>query len=101
MKGYYLVINKNLIKIADASFKEAVSIVFDDQNLLSPLKLKTITKEICEPKESDFKSKVTKWGITNEPNARKISIQLMKNKLQGLQVNKRRLCFCILSFHRS
>ena len=76
-------------RISASMFKGAVCKVSDDQKTFNSLKLKTITKKICEPKEFDFKSKATEWGITNEPIGRKMYIQLMKNKHMGLQVNKR------------
>ena len=75
-------------RITASIFKEAFCKVSDDQNILNPLKLKTITKKICETKESDFKSNATEWGITNEPIGRKMYIQLMKNKHKWLHVNK-------------
>ena len=55
--------------------------------MLNPLKLKTTTKKICEPKVSGFKTKATEWGIINEPIGQKIYTWLMKNKQKGLQVN--------------
>ena len=75
-------------RITTSIIKETVCKVSDDQKILNPLKLKTITKKVCEPKESDFKSKATEWGITNEPIGRKMYIQLMKNKHKVLHVTK-------------
>ena len=40
-------------RITASKFKKAAYKVSDDKKLLNPLKLKTITKKICEPKESD------------------------------------------------
>ena len=48
-------------RITESIFKEALCEVSDYQKMLNPLKLKTITKKLCEPKESDFKSKAAEW----------------------------------------
>lgn len=40
-------------------------------------------------------TKATEWGITNEPIGRKMSMQLMKIKHKGLQVNKRGFLFSV------